>query len=90
MSLLTPFSRVIADGKANSPDGKSVHPSFGNLFTNEVLPINGRVDLGDEPGFGLELNPNAELVPYGHFWKPSHGLGAAGEAEEDNEEKNKA
>lgn len=55
-------------------------PSFGNLFTNEVLPVNGRVDLGDAPGFGLELNPNAELVPYSHFFTPSRGLGSAGEA----------
>lgn len=73
-----------ADVQANSPDGKTVHPSFGNLFTNEVLPVNGRVDLGDEPGFGLELNPNAELVPYSAFWKPSHGLGAAGETKDDD------
>lgn len=72
--------------QANSPDGKTVHPSFGNLFLNEVLPVNGRVNLTDEPGFGLILNPEAELVPYSHFWKPSHGLGAAGEGT-DNEEK---
>ena len=50
------------------------------MFTNEVLPVNGRVDLGDAPGFGLELNPHAELVPYGHFFTPSRGLGSAGEA----------
>ncbi|TYJ54182.1 hypothetical protein B9479_005193 [Cryptococcus floricola] len=67
---------------ANSPDGKSIHPSFGNLFTNEVLPHNGRVDLGDEPGWGLELNPEAELVPYGSFLGGvGGGWGAAGEEE---------
>ncbi|KAL7422337.1 hypothetical protein Q5752_002983 [Cryptotrichosporon argae] len=64
---------------ANSPDGASIHPSFGNLFTNELLPLNGRVDLGDEPGWGLELNPNAELVPYSAFFTPARGIGAAGE-----------
>ena len=65
---------------ANSPDGESITPSFGNLFTNEVLPHNGRVDLTDAPGFGLELNPQAELVPYSSFFTVSRGLGAAGEA----------
>lgn len=69
--------------QANSPDGKSIEPSFGNLFLNEVLPHNGRIDLTDEPGFGLELNPSAELVPYKSFFTPSKGLGAAGEVEDD-------
>lgn len=67
---------------ANSPDGKTISPSFGDLFLNEVLPHNGRVDLGDEPGFGLELNPKAELVPYKSFFSPSKGIGSAGEAED--------
>ena len=69
--------------QANSPDGKSIAPSFGNLFLNEVLPLNGKVDLTDEPGFGLELNPAAELVPYSSFFSPIKGLGAAGEAEDE-------
>lgn len=68
--------------QANSPDGKAIYPSFGELFTNEVLPVNGRVTLGDEPGFGLELNPKAELVPYSHFFTPAKGLGAADEKKE--------
>ncbi|KIR54064.1 racemase [Cryptococcus gattii Ru294] len=72
---------------ANSPDGKSIEPSFGNLFLNEVLPHNGRIDLTDEPGFGLELNPSAELVPYKSFFTPSKGLGAAGEVEDDGKAK---
>lgn len=45
--------------------------------------MNGRVDLTDEPGFGLELNPAAELVPYSSFFSPVKGLGAAGEAEDE-------
>lgn len=49
------------------------------------------MNLTDEPGFGLILNPEAELVPYSQFWKPSHGLGAAGEAKvAGEEEKEKA
>ncbi|WVR05477.1 hypothetical protein IAU60_002493 [Kwoniella sp. DSM 27419] len=65
---------------ANSPDGKSVHPSFGNLFLNEPLPVNGKIDLNDAPGFGLELNPEAELVPYSAFFNATGGLGHSGEA----------
>jgi L-rhamnonate dehydratase len=53
-----PFSEYVA----NSPDGRSVLPSFGALFTNEPVPANGAVDVGDDPGFGLELNPAARLV----------------------------
>ncbi|KAK1926834.1 racemase [Papiliotrema laurentii] len=67
---------------ANSADGRSVSPSFGNLFTNEILPVNGKVDLKDcGPGFGLELNPEAELVPYSDFFKTVGSIGASGEAE---------
>jgi len=43
--------------------------------------------LTDEPGFGLELNPAAELVPYSHFFTPSKGLGAAGEPNGDKVKK---
>jgi L-rhamnonate dehydratase len=68
--------------QANSPDGESIAPSFGNLFLNEPLPVNGIIDLGDEPGFGLELNPEAELVPYSSFFTVSKGLGSAGETED--------
>lgn len=61
---------------ANSPDGKSVHPSFGDLFLDEPLPVNGRIDLTDKPGFGMTLNPNAQLVPYSAFFTgPQKSLG---------------
>ena len=53
-----PFSEYVA----NSPDGTSVLPTFGALFTNEPVPVNGVVDIGDAPGFGLDLNPAARLV----------------------------
>ena len=50
---------------ANSPDGKSVLPVFGDLFLNEPIPEKGYLDVGvlDEPGFGLRLNPKARLIP---------------------------
>jgi L-alanine-DL-glutamate epimerase-like enolase superfamily enzyme len=56
----SPFQEYLA----NSPDGKSVLPVFGDLFLNEPIPNQGYLDVSvlDKPGFGLELNPNARLV----------------------------
>ncbi|KAK5130523.1 hypothetical protein LTR08_001953 [Meristemomyces frigidus] len=56
----SPFQEYLA----NSPDGKSVLPVFGNLFTNEPIPTKGYLDVTelDKPGFGLELNPSAPLI----------------------------
>lgn len=56
-----PFCEYVA----NSPDGHSVLPVFGALFVNEPVPVNGRLDVGDEPGFGLQLNTAANLVEQG-------------------------
>lgn len=40
-------------------------PVFGDLFLNEPIPEKGYLDVGvlDKPGFGLELNPRARLLP---------------------------
>lgn len=56
----SPFQEYLA----NSPDGKSVLPVFGDLFTNEPIPTKGYLEISelDKPGFGLELNPKAKLV----------------------------
>jgi len=58
----SPFTEYIA----NSPDGKSIQPVFGALFTNEEIPKGGVMHVSqlDAPGFGLELNPQANLVPF--------------------------
>jgi hypothetical protein len=64
-----PYSRTPTPSQANSPDGKSVHPSFGDLFLDEPLPINGVVKVSDKPGFGMTLNPAAKLTPYRDFFK---------------------
>lgn len=48
---------------ANSPDGEAVYPSFGDLFLDEPLPLNGKITLEDKPGFGMTLNPKAQLAP---------------------------
>ena len=56
----------------NAPDGKGVLPVFGDLFTNEPMPIDGYIDVTqlDKPGFGLELSPNARLVDADYLLRP--------------------
>lgn len=56
----SPFQEYLA----NSSDGKSVLPVFGDLFLNEPIPEKGFLDVSvlDKPGFGLEINPNAKLI----------------------------
>ncbi|KAJ3881562.1 MAG: putative racemase [Lentinula lateritia] len=75
----SPFCEYIA----NSPDGKSILPVFGNLFINEPVPHGGSLDVSDEPGFGLTLNPQVTLLPSEQFLAPGpeRGLGKADEKE---------
>ncbi|KAH7394340.1 nucleotide-diphospho-sugar transferase [Pyrenochaeta sp. MPI-SDFR-AT-0127] len=65
----SPFQEYLA----NSPDGKSVLPVFGNLFLNEPIPTKGYLDVKtlDLPGFGLELNPNAGLIDAARILNPA-------------------
>jgi len=65
----SPFQEYLA----NSPDGKSVLPVFGNLFTNEPIPVNGYLDVKDLdlPGFGLEINPAAGLIDAAKILNPA-------------------
>jgi len=48
---------------AASPDGKSIRPVFGDLFVGEPVPVNGRLKLGDAPGFGMAIRDRSALVP---------------------------
>lgn len=65
----SPFQEYLA----NSPDGKSVLPVFGNLFTNEPIPTKGYLDVSelDKPGFGLEINPQAPLIDAAGILNPA-------------------
>jgi L-rhamnonate dehydratase len=47
---------------AASPDGRTIHPVFGELFVGEALPQNGRIRMGTAPGFGMEIADRAALV----------------------------
>ena len=46
---------------AASPDGRSIRPVFGDLFTGEDLPAEGRLTVSSAPGFGMELADSAML-----------------------------
>lgn len=63
-----PFQEYVAA----SADGKSILPVFGNLFLNEPMPEDGHLLISslDKPGFGLELNPRANLVPASRLFTP--------------------
>lgn len=65
----SPFQEYLA----NSPDGKSVLPVFGDLFINEPIPVSGYLDVHEleKPGFGLELNPKARLISGDQLLNPS-------------------
>jgi len=66
----TPFAEIVC----NAPDGKSVQPSFGKLFLNEPLPVNGQIDPKalDAPGFGLLLNPDIKLIDAETLFTPTN------------------
>ncbi|KAG9883471.1 nucleotide-diphospho-sugar transferase, partial [Aureobasidium melanogenum] len=65
----SPFQEYLA----NSPDGQSVLPVFGNLFLNEPIPEKGYLDVSvlDKPGFGLEVNPSAPLIDAAGILNPA-------------------
>ena len=67
---------------ANSADGKSIAPVFGNLFLYEPVPHGGSIDVSDAPGFGLELNPACTLLPSSHFLAPNPEVGLSHTEEE--------
>lgn len=62
---------LLATDIANSSDGKSIAPVFGNLFLNEPIPTGGSLDVSDLPGFGLILNPAAKLISSKLFLAPN-------------------
>jgi L-rhamnonate dehydratase len=46
---------------------EEVVPMFAPMLLNEPVPVNGRLVVPDDPGFGVELNPDlARHRPYTH------------------------
>ena len=78
-----PFQEYLA----NSPDGKSVQPVFGDLFVNEPIPSKGYLDVSqlDKSGFGLELNPKARLISGDQLLVPSPQKGLQLPSQEESE-----
>ena len=49
---------------AASPDGRSIRPVFGGLFTGEDLPRDGRLKVSSAPGFGMEIADRGSLQEF--------------------------
>ncbi len=47
-----------------APKGDVVTPMFSPLLIGEPVPVNGRLKLGDAPGFGVELNRDGLHRPH--------------------------
>ncbi|HKN45758.1 MAG TPA: hypothetical protein VJW23_17730 [Propionibacteriaceae bacterium] len=45
-----------------APEADQVVPMFSPLLVGEPVPVNGRLKVPDTPGFGVELNPEVELI----------------------------
>ncbi|WP_158602765.1 L-rhamnonate dehydratase [Jiangella rhizosphaerae] len=53
----------VAEFPVLSADGATVTGQHEPLFSGEVLPVDGHIAPNDAPGFGLTLDPDAELLP---------------------------
>ncbi len=50
-----------------APNADKVVPMFTPLLLDEPVPVNGKMQVPDRPGFGVRLNPECNLVrPYEH------------------------
>lgn len=61
--VITKTNSPITEFLMMSPDGDQIAPQYAPLINNEPLPVNGRLKLDDKPGFGVELNREAGLIP---------------------------
>ena len=48
----------------SAPDGTYIRPVFGELFSDEPVPKNGKLKLESKPGFGMTLNPDCKLAQF--------------------------
>ncbi|HEY6739909.1 MAG TPA: L-rhamnonate dehydratase [Actinopolymorphaceae bacterium] len=45
-----------------SPDGHTIAPQHAPLFSGEAVPVDGWLEVGDAPGFGLTPSDDVQLV----------------------------
>ena len=60
--VITRTNSPFAEFLMMAPEADVVVPMFQPLLVGEPVPVNGRMTLPDTPGFGVELNPDVELV----------------------------
>jgi L-rhamnonate dehydratase len=52
----SPFSEFLM----MAPDADEVVPMFSPLLLDEPVPVDGRMKVPDQPGFGVRLNPDCD------------------------------
>jgi L-rhamnonate dehydratase len=60
--VITRTNSPFAEFLMMAPEADEVVPMFSPLLLGEPVPTNGRLKVPDTPGFGVELNPDVELV----------------------------
>jgi L-rhamnonate dehydratase len=50
---------------AASPDGRTIRRVFGDLFTGEAMPQEGKLKISAAPGFGMEIADRSQLERFG-------------------------
>lgn len=60
--VTTKINSPFAEFLMMCPDAASLAPQYDPLIKDEPLPVNGKLKVGDAPGFGVELNRNAGLA----------------------------
>ena len=60
--VLTRTNSPFAEFLMMAPYADEIVPMFTPLLVGEPVPVNGRIRLPETPGFGVELNPEVELV----------------------------
>ena len=59
--VITRHNSPYAEFLMMAPKADVVVPMFNPLLLDEPVPVNGRLKLGDAPGFGVRLNPDCKL-----------------------------
>jgi L-rhamnonate dehydratase len=55
---ITRHNSPFAEFLMMAPKADEVIPMFSPLLLDEPVPRNGKLKLGDAPGFGVRLNPD--------------------------------